>query len=186
MLMIAFYLRAAGSVSGAPVDFEVVKLASRPACFHVGGFLSEAECEHLIAAADAVGMEQATTAGGDNRNGCGVAWLPVAKDDTAAAVSTAVEQLFLQPELLEPSDYCTGGRFENVQVLKYTEGGEFKLHYDANERTPRVLVRRCRCDLHSFHCIRMYTHAHNVCRAFAINALPLSFCARTHRPSCYT
>ena len=25
------------------------------------------------------------------------------------------------------------GHFENMQVLRYAEGGEFKLHYDANE-----------------------------------------------------
>ena len=102
--------------------------------------MSEAECDHLIAAADAAGMDQATTAGGDKRKGCGVSWLPIASDATATSVSAAVEQLFLQPELLEPSEWSAGGNFENLQVLKYTEGGEFKLHYDANEQTHRVVT----------------------------------------------
>ena len=131
------------SVSGDTVDFEVVRLASRPACFHVGGFLSEAECDSIIAAADARGMKQAITAGGHERSGCGAAWLPVDKNKVANAISGAIEQLFLQPELVEPSgDWSEGGKFENMQVLKYTEGGEFKLHYDANEQAHRVIVRR--------------------------------------------
>ena len=121
--------------ASAQIDFEVVRLASRPACFQACGMLSPAECEHLIRAADAAGMEQATTAGGDARSGCGVAWLDVASDDTAAAISGAVEQLFLRPELLEPSEWSGGGRFENLQVLRYATDGEFKLHYDANQQT---------------------------------------------------
>ena len=128
------------SVSGKPVEFEVVRLASRPACFHVGGLLSEAECDRLIADAERKVMQQATTAGGHERSGCGVAWLPVDSHEVASAVSVACEQLFLRPELLEASEYCDGGRFENLQVLKYTQGGEFKLHYDANEQAHRVIT----------------------------------------------
>ena len=128
------------SITGDAVNFEVVKLASRPACFHIGGLLSAAECNQIVAAADAAGMDQATTAGGDARNNCGVAWLPLVSDDTATAVSVACEQLLLQPDVLEPSSWSNGGRFENMQVLKYTEGGEFKLHYDANEQEHRMLT----------------------------------------------
>lgn len=128
------------SVSGNPVDFEVVRLASRPACFHIGGLLSEAECDSLIASADAVKMKQAITAGGDERKNCGVAWLPVESNEVAISISAACEQLFLRPEILETTEWSDGGHFENLQVLKYTQGGEFKLHYDANEQTPRVLT----------------------------------------------
>ena len=104
------------SVDGTPIAFEVVRLSSRPACFHVGGMLSEAECDAIVAAADAKGMERATTAGGSARQNCGVAWLPVESDCTAAAVSAAVETLFLRPELFELGD---GGRFESMQVLQH-------------------------------------------------------------------
>ena len=105
--------------------------------------MSEAECDSLIASADARGMKQAVTAGGHERSGCGAAWLPVNEHEVANAISGAVEQLFLQPELVDPSgDWSDGGKFENMQVLKYTEGGEFKLHYDANEQAHRVIVRR--------------------------------------------
>lgn len=127
------------SVSGASIQCEVVRLASRPACFHVGGLLSDAECDAIVASAHALGMEPATTAGGDNRCGCGVAWVPVASNEVASSVSAACEQLFLQPEVLEPStDWASAGRWENMQVLKYAEGGEFKLHYDSNEQVHRV------------------------------------------------
>ena len=128
------------SISGAPIDFEVVKIASRPACFHIGGFMSEAECDHVVEAAGTAGMKQAVTAGGDARSGCGVVWLPLATDETATAVSAACEQLFLQPDVLEPSDWSTDGHFENMQVLRYSKDGEFKLHWDANEQAHRMLT----------------------------------------------
>ena len=126
---------------GDLVEFEIVKLAARPCCFQIGGLLSPAECDHLIAAADAAGMKQATTAGGDQRQGCGVAWLPVDNDDVAASVAAACEQLLLTPEAQAPSPHwADGAAFENMQVLKYGPGGEFKLHHDANEQVHRILT----------------------------------------------
>lgn len=127
--------------TGDLVEFEIVKLAARPCCFQIGGLLSTAECDHLIAAADAAGMKQATTAGGDQRQGCGVAWLPVDNDDVAASVAAACEQLLLTPEAQAPSPHwADGAAFENMQVLKYGPGGEFKLHHDANEQVHRILT----------------------------------------------
>jgi len=128
------------SVTGAKVDFEVVRRAARPACFHVGGLMSEAECDHIIAAADAAGMTQAKTAGGDARSGCGAAWLSTKSDEVASTITATCEQLFLQPAATETSDWSDGGRWENMQVLKYQKDGEFRLHYDANEQTHRILT----------------------------------------------
>ena len=127
------------SVSGEEINFEVVRVAARPDIFHIGGLLSAAECDSIIAAGHARGMSKATTAGGDERNGCSVAWLGTSgaqPDETAAAISAACEQLLLQPDLVGPSQ----NGFENMQVLRYTKGGTFELHYDANEQTHRVLT----------------------------------------------
>ena len=131
-------------LTGERVDFEVVRRASRPACFQLRGLVSLAECDHLIAAADAIGMEPATTAGGeqtdDGRRSCGVAWLPIDSDAVAASLCGELGQLFLQPEVLEPADWASGGRWENMQCLQYLPGGEFLPHYDANERMHRILT----------------------------------------------
>ena len=127
------------SISGAPIGFQVARLAARPVCFQLSGFLSAAECEHIIRTADAAGLEPAATAGGhDARRGCDVAWLDVASDGTVAAVSDIIAKLFLRPEVRTPSAWIEGGRFENLQVLKYGPAGEFKLHYDATEEMHRV------------------------------------------------
>ncbi len=132
------------ALTGERVDFKVIRRASRPACFQIGGLVSQAECDHLIAAADAIGMEKALTAGGertdDGRRSCRVAWLPVGSDAVAASLCGALEQLFLQPEVLEQTDWASGGCWENMQCLLYSPGGEFLPHYDANERMHRILT----------------------------------------------
>ena len=130
------------SRTGDAVNFEIVRLSSRPACFHIGGLLSAAECDHLMAAAAKKGTVQATTAGGDLRQGCAVAWLPTASDETVGSIAAACEQLLLSPEAQDPSgsDWARGADFENLQCLAYSEGGEFKLHHDANEQTHRMLT----------------------------------------------
>lgn len=127
------------SVTGADVEFALVRACERPACFHITGFLSEAECERLARAADERSSMQATTLGGTVtgawRRGCDVAWLPVrGGEGTASAIATSCERLLLSPEAQG------AGRFENLQVLRYNEGGEYQPHYDANERTQRVLT----------------------------------------------
>ena len=97
------------SITGDAIEFEVDRMSSRPACFHVGGLLSEAECDHIVAAADAVGMVQASTKGADIRHNCGVAWLPVEHSPrgaapcfTAASIAAACAQIFLTPEAQAP------------------------------------------------------------------------------------
>jgi len=132
------------ALTGERVDFEVVRRASRPDCFQIGGLVSRAECDYLIAAADAIGMEQATTAGGeqtdDGRRGCGVAWLHVDSDAVAASLCGALEQLFVHPTVLGHPGWASGGRWENMQCLWYSAGGEYLPHYDADARMPRVLT----------------------------------------------
>tara|TARA_B110001452_G_scaffold166103_1_gene138628 strand:- start:642 stop:1589 length:948 start_codon:yes stop_codon:yes gene_type:complete len=127
------------SISGDAVEFAVARMSSSPACFHVRGLLSEAECDHIVASADTTGMVQATTNGGDGRHNCGVAWLPVERSgrsvpcQTAASIAWWCEQIFLTPEVQAPESWAAGGgSFESMQVLKYQAGGEFKPHLDAS------------------------------------------------------
>ena len=86
------------SVSGDHIDFDVMRASGRPACFHLGGLLSPAECEQLAQAADAQGSAKATTFGGAVtsawRRGCDVAWLRV-DGGTPAAIAACCEQLLL-------------------------------------------------------------------------------------------
>eukprot|EP00320_Phaeocystis_rex_P021759 CAMPEP_0119071436 /NCGR_PEP_ID=MMETSP1178-20130426/50161_1 /TAXON_ID=33656 /ORGANISM="unid sp, Strain CCMP2000" /LENGTH=130 /DNA_ID=CAMNT_0007053367 /DNA_START=63 /DNA_END=452 /DNA_ORIENTATION=- len=82
------------SVSGANIDFDVVRASERPACFHLSGLLSEAECKQLALEADQEGKARATTFGGALtsgwRRGCNVAWLRV-DGGTAAAIAACCE-----------------------------------------------------------------------------------------------
>ena len=129
------------SVTGTTVDVQILRLASRPECFAINGLLSERECDDIIATADAQGMEAARSAGGDARHNCGVAWLPIDSYDTGASIAAACEQLLLRPEAQHPSgDWAQHACFENMQVLRYGDGGEFKLHHDANQQTIRTLT----------------------------------------------
>ena len=128
------------ALDGSEVAFGVQKLATTPACFHLRGILSPAECDHLIKKADAQSMQKAVTAGGATRSGCEVAWLKVEQDPVASELSAVVAELLLTEQVRDASGWGRGGGFENLQVLKYSEGGEFKLHHDANEETPRTLT----------------------------------------------
>ena len=127
------------ALDGSDVTFGVKRLALRPACFYLRGVLSEAECDHLIAAGDRQETQQAMSAGGTMRSGCSVAWLDIQHDPVALALAAVVSGLLLTPEVRDQEGWGKGGGFENLQVLRYAMGGEFKLHHDANEDTPRTL-----------------------------------------------
>ena len=105
------------SVSGATIHFDVMRASERPACFHLSGLLSQAECEQLAQEADAQGSAQATTFGGAVtsawRSGCDVAWLRV-DGGTPASIAACCERLLLTPQAE------SAGRFENLQVQRPT------------------------------------------------------------------
>ena len=105
------------SVSGATIHFDVMRASERPACFHLSGLLSQAECEQLAQEADAQGSAQATTFGGAVtsawRSGCDVAWLR-ADGGTPASIAACCERLLLTPQAE------SAGRFENLQVQRPT------------------------------------------------------------------
>lgn len=125
------------ALDGSEIEFWVKRLALLPACFYLRGILSGAECDHLIAAGDRERTQPAMSAGGMERPGCSVAWLDVQQDPVASELAAVVAELLLTPEIR--SGWGTGGGFENLQVLRYAVGGEFELHHDANEETPRTL-----------------------------------------------
>ena len=132
------------SLDGSDIAFGVQRLAARPSCFHLRGILSSAECDHIVAEADKLEMKEAITAGGTTRSGCSVAWLKVAADPVCSELTNVIAELILGDGVRDPKGWGRDGGFENLQVLKYSEGGEFKLHHDANEETPRILVCRAR------------------------------------------
>lgn len=125
------------SMSGNQLNIEVVRLASRPAIFHAGGLVSEAECDYITAAADAAGSVPNP---GNVRSGCSAAALSVESDEVLAAIGATCEELFLQPEALEPSDWSTGIGIEDMAVIKYADGGECRLHHDCTEGKHRVIT----------------------------------------------
>ena len=128
----------ADSLDGSEIAFGVQRLATRPALFHLRGFLSSAECDHIVAAAAARTMASAKTAGGAARSGCDVAWLPIESDPVCLELSGVVAELLLRPEVRDPTGWGEHAAFEKLQVLRYREGGEFKLYHDANLETPRI------------------------------------------------
>jgi len=134
-----YYLNAArtDAVSGETRTVQIQRLSRRPVCFHLHGLLSDAECDEIVQAADAKSMKPAITAGGDPRVGCDVAWLKLDESRVARALASDCAAWLLAPEAVNWAD---GSGFENLQVLRYGKGGEFKLHHDANERTPRMLT----------------------------------------------
>jgi hypothetical protein len=127
-------------VTGSEISFGVRRLSNSPDCFHLRGLLSEAECDLVSAAVEDKNMAPAMTAGGDARTGCGVAWLSVDTHPVARELAGVFGELLLSPEARDPSNWGRGAGFEKLQVLRYQESGEFKLHMDANEETPRMLT----------------------------------------------
>lgn len=124
------------ALDGSDMAFEVQRMALRPTSFYLRGLLSEAECDHLIAAAD---RRQQALPAGDSRSGCTVAWLDAQQDPVVSELAAVVGALLLTPEIRDPGGWGQGGGFENLQVLRYRAGGEFLIHHDANEDTPRTL-----------------------------------------------
>ena len=128
------------ALHGCEVTFGVRKLAERPAAFYLRGLLTDDECDNVIADAQSQTMTQAVTAGGQTRSGCKIAWLPINSNRVAQQLAAVCGELLLTPDVTDESGWGEGAGFENLQVLHYETGGEFKLHHDANLETPRILT----------------------------------------------
>ena len=121
---------------------HVRRLAASPALFHLHGLLSNDECDELIATAARTGMEEAETTAGVKsaaRPGCKVGWLPTSEEQVAS-ISSACAELLLKPDVQDEDGWGRGGGFEDMQVLSYETGGQFRLHHDATMQLPRMLT----------------------------------------------
>jgi len=121
--------------------FQVERVASRPHIFLFRGLLSELECQEIIQAATADSkMETAETASGESsskRRNCQVAWLSNdSADGLVGNLAVTVGRLVLSTTATVSGP---GAGYEDMQVVHYTEGGEYVLHHDGNERVVTVL-----------------------------------------------
>ena len=105
-------------------QFAVRRLAARPNAFLLENFLTEAECEALVARAEAVGFETAETSGKTSaRRLCDVAFLSPSQERVLAAVQSDAARSLLSHDALQ----TPGGGVENLNVLRYQPGGAYHL-----------------------------------------------------------
>lgn len=140
-------LGAPVELAGLPVGLEVTgyrsthaftatRLSHRPTAFLLKNFLSPEECDALMAEAEASGdLQRAETSGRtDARKQCDICCLGM-QSPVVAALTREAAGLLLNSEAAQmPGSGC-----EDLHVLRYDEGGEFLLHYDAVS-LPRVLT----------------------------------------------
>ena len=123
--------------NGKDVFFEVERIAARPPIFLLRGVLRKEECEAIISAADT--METAETVSGETtskRRNCQVAWLSKdAANGLVGSLAETVGRLVLTPSAAKGA----GAGYEDMQVVHYSESGEYVLHHDGNERVVTVL-----------------------------------------------
>lgn len=112
--------------------------------FVIPGFLSEAECDALVAAATEQGLTVSEV--GDTKSAIDKnvrrstqAWLPPETVPAAAVLARKVERL--AADMLAANPACFGGRaptraagvLEDVQVVKYEAGGKYEPHHDSTD-----------------------------------------------------
>ena len=117
--------------------FTAERLSTRPTCVLLRNFLSEVECKIIMAEAELSGaLHPAETSGGtDARRNCDVCTLPPQKSAAVAAITREVAGLLLDPAAAA----LPGSGSEDLHVLRYAPGGEFRPHFDAMA-APRVLT----------------------------------------------
>jgi hypothetical protein len=124
-----------------------------------GNYLSSEECDEIIAASIGKDMTKAETiTEGDtqSRTHCQVSWIPSTGPQKSELVSNLVSST---ANLLLSKDILTNpsAGVEDLQVLKYEEGGEFVLHHGKVNFTCKfVLALLCYLST-SFHSI-MYLY----------------------------
>ena len=122
----------------------VTRLASRPYVFLLRGWLTKDECEHIMQqASDSKSREEvATTAGSARvsaewRRGCDVAYLKPSENEHLLNITRDASRLVFGREAWARRAELKA-EIEHLQVLRYSPGGEFKVHWDASWKDPRA------------------------------------------------
>ena len=111
--------------------FGVRRLSNFPHTFLLENFLAADECDTLIARSKHCGLEAAETSGKtQSRRNCKIAMLSPAKEAVVASVQSDAARLLLSQEAMS----LPGGGCEDLHVLCYQPGGEYKCHYDGKLR----------------------------------------------------
>ena len=119
-------------------DFTIQRLSSSPNVFLLRSFLTSEECQQIQYTAEANGMKQAETVSDDgkvSRKNCQVSWLNANQCPTMKSLVSSTINIFLSHQV---KSHQTAG-VEDLQVLKYSSGGEFIHHHDGDARILTVI-----------------------------------------------
>ena len=120
----------------------VRRLSARPHLFHLSRWLTDDECDHIVALAVAEDAEIAKTEGSEElsaswRVGCETMTLHPSEDERLRTMTRDASQLiFGEAAWQRKADL--GGESEDMQVLRYAPSGYFNVHYDACWEAPRA------------------------------------------------
>ena len=123
-------------------EVTVRRLSARPLVYLVRGWLTHDECNHIADLAGAQEFSAAVTSGSDElshtwRRRCEVMPLSPHADELLLEITRDASELAFGEEAWERrSDLQVEG--EDLQVLRYSKGGEYKPHWDATWEQPRV------------------------------------------------
>jgi prolyl 4-hydroxylase len=121
---------AYASRSDGPEQLNVEVISTEPRVFRIKNFLSEFECDFIVAMATPK-LERSTTGSGENTRVDNVrtsqsAWLTRSHGDVMDAVYRRIGvATHIPQELIRESKIA-----ENLNVLRYPVGGEYTPHYD--------------------------------------------------------
>ncbi|XP_006651070.2 probable prolyl 4-hydroxylase 7 [Oryza brachyantha] len=125
----------AGGEGGGGLDASrAVSVSWRPRVFLYEGFLSEAECDHLVALAKQGTMEKSTVVDGksgknvmsEERTSSGM-FLAKKQDDIVARIEERIAVWTMLPE----------ENGESMQILRYEQGEKYEPHFDYIRGQPR-------------------------------------------------
>lgn len=117
--------------------FTAKRLSTRPAAFLLSQFLTEVECAAVVEEATASGAlhEAATNGRTSARKHCEITTIGMDSPMVRSITNEAARLLLTNEATSRPGSGC-----EDLHVLRYRPGGEYKPHYDASPSLPRALT----------------------------------------------
>ena len=145
--------RVSGIREGRTVG--ICRLAARPFVYLLRGFLTAEECDYLMRRAVFEGWETAETEGSErvsaaSRTACDVSYL-TDEDSVVAEITQSAAEFVFGDEVWAREEEL-GLEIEDLHVLRYSSGGEYKVHWDASWEVPRaasLIVRTWRSNPHA-------------------------------------